>query len=409
MNLLGVFDTLLKQFRDIIQHFSQEISIMAIVLVILISVIRGVGEIFSKGYDHFMPFMKSQVNKVVIIIALSLPLGFAPFNNASFITKFPELVITIGFNAAYSMTDKIVSKGILIKTADRSGDSMVDLAYGLREKLGDRRGGKTDAESVEAMKVEQERIRQTGIVREISIWEPKGIIAMFIAFALLLVIGIFVAWPLIPLFVVVAPLAIVTVVLLFFILVEIILCLFFGAAIGETMRLIQMLIEYVLWAVVDWAVILTITFAFFAVLISTTIRGVIFSVLFPLSLINLSMESQKQVFFRNVMTAFHIALIPVVAVIILAISLNAYAVLTREDGIVFRMVDAFVKGSGNDGVLDAIAMLARWVFAIFITPVFLALPIARYVGQSSKIVGEFLGSTAGGWTSGISGAGAKVV
>lgn len=371
----NVFLAILTAVRSTLNYLGDLISSLVIGLAFVMSCVRILGVMWSKGYDQTVPYFKEQLMKFVIVIALALPMNIGPIQG-SFITEFPQLIIKGGFITA----EQMFSQG---GVPSGTSGGLIGLPGGLRQKiLQGRIDYANDPRIQDLNKQLQDEASSMFGLRDVFSTKFFKVLVYTLLFSIL-------SLPIIVILVVSGQWPAIAMVLTINFLMAVTAATnqssMSGLVGGGT------IITDLITAVVDFIFVATLTFTYYGVLISTLIKGVIYSLTFPFTILNMPFESQKAHFITGIVRIFTLAVTPIVAIVIFLVSALGYSYLTAPDGVVDQMIKTYVGIPGGT-FNDLIAWYFRWMFTVFFAPVAMCLPVARYMIMAPRIAGELLGS-----------------
>lgn len=369
---------LLVQTAGLVSQVEQQVAAIITAIAFVMGSSRVIFTAYRKGWENIVPYLKDQGSKFMIIASLCTPVPYLAGIDGkpgTFIGAFPRIVITAGFEQA--------GKGAVFENLDR-----------IKEEL------KKSSDSLE-LSGQLIAVKEASPLAEQSIKWTDAIKVRLAQLIFLL--------PVIP------PLA----------------CLaFFNTALGgflmavsytisEYMAVITCgigvnidtgnmmnILEIIRSIVTDNVGVISgfifytlLLFTFTGVVISAAVRASIFCVTFPFSVVNMAFDARRDVFFRNIVKAFAIALTPVIAVNILNVLVSAFS-LCMDGGIVANMVEAYLTSDGAAlGSTDAFAVASemygfiyRLFVAIVVAPAIIAAPAMIFLMRSYRIACDTIGT-----------------
>lgn len=384
--LSGMLANILTDVQSMSAYYAREMAMIAVALAFVMSTARLLSEIFTRGYDGFGVYFRDQLKKFMIIVFLTLPL---PGLGGSFISTFPLLVIQGGINTANAFVKSDVSSDL------GGGGDLLSMPKDIRTKIKNIRN--IDETAIKAaltqLQNDNSALYKLGWADEIWVKIVAAIIMiLFTAPFLVLLPLLGNVWG-----------NVFSVIWQFSYLMAISVT---GHAGGQTINIQSLLggfsggdginrqpgaIVQLISAVADFAFVTALTFSFFGVLLSCVVKAVVMIVTFPISVVTMAFEQQRQVFISNIVRAFSIALTPIIAATIFAVCLSAYSHLTAAGGLVSRMVDTYIGAGTAANFNDFGALFFRWLIAMFLAPVVLCFPVVRYMVKVPQIVQELIG------------------
>ena len=382
MDFANLYSDLLSRTSYLMSSYSNEIGSTAIALAFVMSLFRIGNEAWKSGYDKTMPFIKDQATKFLVVVALCMPINFIPGYNGSFITTFPQVVMSAGFETAKTM----ISSG-----GNWSASTLIMLPAGLDDKI-------------RKLKQEQAATAAQKEAEFNQLWESDEFKKDLEKNAKFSSIGTFIK----GLAVAVIILAIMSPLLIgiSFVggmagwiaagtIVIIVMSRMQGWADGTAIST-PPAFELLQWALNEMAQFMftsVATFSFYAVMITASIKAVIHTLLFPISVINVGFESRRQIFYGQVAKFISLALTPVVACLVFIVSSEAFAMLSSKFGLIETMQRVFVGATpAHDApIMSIVSWFFRFAVACLIAPAMLALPTAKLIWQSERFAAEAVG------------------
>jgi hypothetical protein len=378
-----IFNNLVTSLGNLITYFGDQVASLAIGLAFIMSCIAVANVFWSKGYDAAIPAFKDQIAKFILVVALCLPINIGILSG-SFITQFPKLILAGGYITANAFIANSVA------TNDKGGDTLILLPMNLRERLNAIQAINPDqlaldvADATKTMQDDHAGAFSTLMgfisgdqIKVYLIWIAL-LIVTFPAISAAAVLGGPVGWA-IAAFII--------------IMTEFIAALIVNPS-NYNCNVIGALVVSLTTAVANFLFVAVLTFTYYGVLISVLIKGLIFTIAFPITILTMPFESLKKHFVTAIVNIFAIALTPVIAVVIFVVATEGFAQLTQVDGVVAAMIKAYVGDlsaipTGDVGGL--IAWFFRWLSACFIAPAVLCYPIARYMAQAPMLATQIIG------------------
>jgi hypothetical protein len=363
--------------------YTAEIGSTAIALAFVMSLMRIGNEAWKSGYDKTMPFIKDQVTKFLVVVALAMPINFIPaMGNQSFITSFPQMVMNAGFETA----KKMISNG-----GNWSSSTLIMLPNNLDDKI-------------RKLKQEQAKTAQQKEQEFNQLWEGEqfktdmeknakyskiGILikGLAVAAVILLIMS--------PMLILLASIGGTAGFIASGTLVVIVMSQMQSWADG-TVAATPLAFQLLQWALNEMAQFMftsIATFSFFAVMITASVRAVIHTLLFPVSVVNTAFEGRRQVFYNQIAKFISLALTPVVACIVFIVSAEAFAMLSSKFGLIDVMQKIFVGAmpAHDASIMSIVSWFFRFAIACLIAPAMLALPVAKLIWQSERFASEAVG------------------
>lgn len=381
MDMLALMNSLLGAVQSRISVNAAEIELATISLAFVIICARSLNQAWANGYDRAIPFMKDQATKFLIVVALAMPL---PILGGSFITTFPQLVVSAGMSAASGS----VAGGNFAATVNAEIDAMRSGEAELQERL---------ARCWKDLRGDPRINRWLGgipSVGDIIYWIGMSVLVLCVLLPFILMSVGLGAIGLVQ--------ALALVLLSLWIGLEISAPIDPGhpgaAAINGPLSLIaacsQLACDFVFKAV--------LIFTFLGVMISICIKSVIYVVLFPFAFVNMAFESRRQFFIDNIAKGFQIALSAVVAGIMFHVCLQAYVLFAASGGPVAAVQQQFLGPQPpyvNGGWIAPLGYVVKSLMISIVGPSALCIPIVRFMTKSGEVAaglvggGSFMGST----------------
>lgn len=395
--LSGMLANILTDVHSMSDYYAREMAMIAVALAFVMSTVRLMSEIFTRGYDQFGAYFRDQLKKFMIIVFLTLPLP--GLGGGSFISAFPALVIKGGITTANSFVKDAAPKEL------GGGGELLNMPADLRTKIKNIRN--IDETAIKAALTQLQNDNS-------ALYKLSWVDEIWVKIVAAIIMILFTA----P-FLILLPLLgnvwgnVFSVIWQFSFLMSLSVT---GHAQGQTINIQSLLggfsggdgisrqpgaIVQLISAVADFAFVTALTFSFFGVLLSCVVKAVIMIITFPISVVTMAFEQQRQVFISNIARAFSIALTPIVAATVFAICLAAYSHLTASGGLVSKMVDTYIGAGTATNFDDFGALFFRWLVAMFLAPVVLCFPVVRYMVKVPQIVQELIGVGVG-YGSGLS-------
>lgn len=375
MDVLGLMNSLLGKVQAVSDVNAGEIELATISLAFVIVCARSLHQAWANGHDRAVPFIKDQAVKFMIVVALAMPL---PILNGSFITTFPQAVVSAGLGAA---STGMPGGGNVASYVN----SEVDQMRGKQSDLG---------ASLEA--AWRDLKNNTYLADMLSRPMTRG--------------GDILAW--------LGLSALVFLCLLPFVLMSVglgaigfvqglslaLLCLWVGLELtgctnaSEGMAGPLQIIKTCSTLAGDFIFKAVLIFTFLGVMISIVIKSVIYVLTFPFAFVNMAFEQRRNIFIDNCAKGFQIALSAVIAGIIFQVCLSAYTLFAANGGPVEAMQTQFVGAMPSGGWVDRLGWVVKSLMVSIVGPSVLCIPIARFLTKSGEIAAGLIGG--GGFMSG---------
>jgi len=386
--MTGVLEQLLASLQGVLDHIATQVSLLVMALALIVFTIRLVSILFKEGYDRFVPQFREHLLKFMVILGLCLPISIPPMSGNSVITAFPKLIIFSGFSTADQLMGSIPS-------AAKGDGTLAGMPVGLTAKLREIRGEEPfnfEDMITKAGQIAKAMLPAVDAFDTLTVlWKGNGLKVLFYAIGIIIVmipVGV-VLW------LVGGPFALPILVMMGAMALGMLASVadLGTVAAGDT-SLAQDLLKTITRTMADYIFVSVLTFSFYGVLFSAIIKGTIYAITFPISIVTLPFESQKGHFYSHVVRSFQLALTPVLAAVIFAVALYGYAFITKAGGPFDQMINVFVdRGSvPGGGFWEFVMYFFRWIFAILVAPIAMAATIAKYMLQVPRIASELIGT-----------------
>lgn len=383
MDFANLYSDLLARTSYLMSNYVNEISSTAIALAFVMTLFRIGNEAWKSGYDKTMPYLKDQAGKFIVVVALCMPMNIIPaMGNHSFITGFPQMVMNAGFETAKTM----IANG-----GNWSASTLIMLPAGLDEKI-----RKLKQEQAATAAQREQEFYQLWDSNEFkkdmeknSTWSRIGTFLKGIAVALLILLIMS------PILILLASIGGMAGLIASGTIVVIVLAQMQGWASG-TQAATPPAFQLLQWALSEMAQFMftsIATFSFFAVLITASIKAVIHTLLFPISVVNSAFESRRQIFYSQIAKFVSLALTPVVACLVFIVSAEAFAMLSSKFGLIDVMQKVFVGATPptDAPIMQIVSWFFRFAVSCLMAPSMLALPVAKLIWQSERFASEAVG------------------
>ncbi len=382
MDFANLYSDLLGRTSYLMSAYANEIGSTAISLAFVMSLMRIGNEAWKSGYEKSMPFIKDQAAKFIVVVALCMPFNLIPGYNGSFITTFPQVVMESGFQTA---------KGIIANGGNWSASTLIMLPNNLDEKI-----RKLKAEQAQTAAQKEAEFNQLWESDEFKKdLEKNAKFSSIGTFIKGLAVAVIILAVMSPLLIALAMIGGIAGWIAAGTIVIIVLSRMQGWADG-TVAATPPAFELLKWALNEMAQFIftsVATFSFYAVMITASIKAVIHTLLFPISVINVGFESRRQIFYSQIAKFISLALTPVVACIVFIVSAEAFTMLSGKFGLIEVMQRVFVGStpSHDAPVMQIVSWFFRFAIACLIAPAMLALPVAKLIWQSERFASEVIG------------------
>lgn len=400
--MVGVFNSLIASLQSVLSYFSTEIASIAIGLAFIMSLIRVVGVLWQKGYDQLMPYVKEQLTRFFIVVALCLPFNIGQ-GSGSFITMFPTMVVSGGLvtgEAVASTSDGAKLRGSAgTGTGGGASNSLITLPRNLQAGIENSRGV-TSTQIAEQARGHIENLKNSSP----GLWDmvTNGHVGLVKAVGYFLGLLAVTSLPMIFIGIAGGPAGIGIAVMLFIVNLILALALAFNSTAileGELASAMSWLAQTAVRGISDFVFTSVLTFAYYGVLLSTLIKGGIYVVTFPISVVNMAFDKQKDLFVKNIIKGFGLAIVPLLAAAIFVVAVNGYVLLTADGGLVSTMIEVYVgdmQTATTTSFMSFLGYYFRWLTAIFLAPTALTVPIARYMLMTPTLAQELIGASVSG-------------
>ncbi len=391
-----IFLLILHNLDPLCKWFSSQGAFFAILLMVVISAVRVGWIAYQQGYEQATIIFRQRLGFLALVLALCLPSPL--LGGYSFLSWFPKATISGGFYTANKLI-YIGKLGHWGKTASKKDNALLHLPENLQDEfkkysdeLKNRMSTLKQAiKSDEKIQTYAKDMEGSHGVLSSSFWRVLKATAIYFLTIILLIplllVGVFLLS--IP--------AVGTILfgalVVFTQIVALLASLKFGYGVEAVGKydLISYFFHALMNALGSGIFVGIIIFGFYGVLLSTLVKGIIYAVTFPITAVHLAFDSQRQVFIGHILKGLQIAITPIVAAVIFAVSCEAYNTLLTS-GIYNAMRNAFI---GNPENVHTFWGLITWAFrslsATFITGGIISIPIARYIIQSGRVAHELLG------------------
>ncbi len=369
---------LLVQTAGLVSQVEQQVAAIITAIAFVMGSSRVIFTAYRKGWENIVPYLKDQGSKFIIIASLCTPVPYLAGIDGkpgTFIGAFPRIVITAGFEqagngAVFENLDRI--KEALKKSSDSPELSGQLIAVKEASPLAEQSIKWTDAI----------KVRLAQLIFLLPVIPPLACLAFFntalggFLMAVSYTISEYMA---------------------------VITC---GIGVNidtgnmiSILQIIRGIVAENIGVISGFIFYTLLLFTFTGVVVSAAVRASIFCVTFPFSVVNMAFDARRDVFFRNIVKAFAIALTPVIAVNILDVLASAFS-LCMDGGIVANMVEAYLTSDGPAlGSPDAFTVASemygfiyRLFVAIVIAPVIIAMPAMIFLMRSYRIACDTIGT-----------------
>lgn len=377
---------ILVQTAGLVSQVEQQVAAIVTAVAFVMGSSRVIFTAYKKGWENIVPYLKDQGSRFMIIASLCTPVPYlagVDGKPGTFIGAFPRIVISAGFeqtgnDAVFGNLEKI--KEELRDTADSLELSEQLLAVKEASPLAGQKIKWTDAL----------KVRLAQLIFLLPLIPPLACLAFFNTAlgGFMMAVGYAIS----------EHMAVVS-------------C---GVGVNidtgsmtELMRIIQSQIANNVGLISGFIFYTLLIFTFTGVIISAAVRAAVFCVTFPFSVVNMAFDSRREVFFRNVVKAFAIALTPIIAVNILNVLTTAFN-LCMEGGVVTDMIEAYLisdrTAPGSSDVFAVASEMYGSIYRLFVAmalgPAVVAAPALIFLMRSYRIacdaVGAGFGITGGG-------------
>jgi hypothetical protein len=381
MDFANLYHDLLQRTSYLMSSYTAEIGSTAIALAFVMSLMRIGNEAWKSGYDKTMPFIKDQTAKFMVVVSLCFPLNIGPLQG-SFITGFPQMVMNAGFETA---------RGMIANGGNWSSQTLIMLPAGLDEKI---RKLKQEQAATAAQKEQEFNQLWEGDEFKKDM-EKNAKFSKIGTFLKGLAAGLIILLIMLPVLILLASIGGTAGLIAAGTLVVIVMSQMQSWADG-TVAATPLAFQLLKWALNEMAQFMftsIATFSFFAVMITAAVKAVIHTLLFPISIINVSFEGRRQIFYNQIAKFISLALTPVVACIVFIVSAEAFALLSSKFGLIDVMQKIFVGAmpSHDASIMSIVSWFFRFAIACLIAPAMLALPVAKLIWQSERFASEAVG------------------
>lgn len=393
MDFITLFNQLFEAFANVLDTFSDRISLLVFGMALVVSMFKSLSTLWSKGYDHFIPAVRAHAGTLAIILCLCLPVPF--LSGGSFITSFPVMIVKGGMGTAAAIVPSLPLPGA------KSGN-LTDLPMGLRDYIKEKRG--IDEESILAQMDEfHTKIKAGEGENKESSWGISGPLKKAVLQTLICA-GIVLAFA-IPCGIgspfVVGPLGLIAW-SISGVIADAVL-----AGVGEPNKIaIDVVQDFLRWffgsialGITDMIVYTMMTFGFYGLMIVTMVKAVIYCVTFPISLSNMAFDGRRQVFISAVIRIFALGITPVVAAVVFAVCIEGYCLLTVSGGIVDKMITTYAVNDPAGGALSSVPaavsaifeIFLKWIIVVFAVPGLFSIGLMRLFFKVPSMIQELLG------------------
>lgn len=369
---------LLVQTASLVSQVEQQVAAIVTAIAFVMGSSRVIFTAYKKGWENIVPYLKDQGSKFMIIASLCTPVPYlagVDGKPGTFIGAFPRIVISAGFEqvgneAVFENLDKI--KEELKKSSDSLELSEQLIAVKEASPLAEQGIKWTDAI----------KVRLAQLIFLLPVIPPLACLAFFNTAlgGFLMAVSYTVS----------EYMAVIT-------------CgIGINIDVQNMINIIQIIKDLVadnIGVISGFVFYTLLLFTFTGVILSAAVRASIFCVTFPFSVVNMAFDTRRDVFFRNTVKAFAIALTPVIAVNILNVLTSAFS-FCMDEGVVAKMVEAYLAGdavalSSTDAFTVASAMygfIYRLFVAIVVAPAVIAMPAMIFLMRSYHIASDAIGA-----------------
>jgi hypothetical protein len=372
---------LLVQTAGLVSQVEQQVAAIVTAIAFVMGSSRVIFTAYKKGWENIVPYLKDQGSKFMIIASLCAPVPYlagVDGKPGTFIGAFPRIVISAGFeqagnDAVFENLDKI--KEELKKSSDSLELSEQLIAVKEASPLAEHGIKWTDAI----------KVRLAQLIFLLPVIPPLACLAFFntslggFMMAVSYTVSEYMA---------------------------VITC---GIGVNidaqnmiNILQIIKTLTADNIGTISGFIFYTLLLFTFTGVIISAAVRASIFCVTFPFSVVNMAFDARRDVFFRNIVKAFAIALTPVIAVNILNVLASAFS-LCMDGGVVAKMVEAYLAGDAaalkSADVFTVASEMYGFIYRLFVAivvaPAVIAMPAMIFLMRSYRIACDTIGAGCG--------------
>ncbi len=368
---------LLVETANLVTQVEQQVAAIVTAIAFAMGSSRVIFTAYKKGWENIVPYLKDQGSKFMVIAALCTPVPYlagVDGKPGTFIGAFPRIVISAGFE-------------------QMGNEAVFDNLNAIKEKL------KAKSDSLE-LSEQLVKIKEASPLADEKI---KWVDAIKVRLAQLIYL-----LPLIP------PLACIAffntalggfMMAISYVISEYMAVISCGIGVNvdaqsmvNVLQMVQSQINNNVGLISGFIFYTLLIFTFTGVIISAAVRAAVFCVTFPFSVVNMAFDSRKDVFFRNIVKAFAIALTPIVAVNILNVLTMAFDLCT-DGGVITGMIESYLASDAgklqSSDVFTVASEMYGFIYRLFVAvvlaPAVVATPALIFLMRSYRIACDVIG------------------